>query len=367
MTEPVAAALLSALDDVAAEVGRKGPTRALELARDFGFEGYLARRLDLAAEGVRERRVYRGLAAAILRDAALELGAAFEQAGVPHFFYKGVALLGSVYEVGDRELQDIDVHVTQPAREAALAALAALGYRPAPEDQQPGPPDLRGACVLHREAADAAIETVTVDLHWAVEPLDRLLPRATVAIPEVVWDCLGGESLIAPSDECHLVLLAHHVAHHDMLHLKGLLDFTLLWQRLSAGAGARAEAVAREVGALRAVRVLGGIVSREFALPHPAGIQPEWDWRASQIGASDLRGLVRLALATPSEEAVTITPGRIRRRFGLIDRWSGLWKLLADALVPPRSHLAWRWPDTGSRLRAWGRHASSVAGKLRGR
>ena len=137
--------------------------------------------------------------------------------------------------------------------------------------EQPGPQELRGACVLHREAP-ADIESVTVDLHWAMEPLDRLLPRATVAVPDIVWESLGGEGLMAPSDECHLVLLAHHVAHHDMLHFKGLLDFALVWQRLPAGAGVRVEAVARQVGAWRAVRVLGGILTREFALPNVAGI-----------------------------------------------------------------------------------------------
>lgn len=366
MTHPVAATLLAALDDVAGEAGRTGPTRALELAGDFGFDGYIARCLGLEGDGVRERRVYLGFASAVLRDAALEVASAFQQAGIAHFFYKGITLLGSVYEAGDRALQDIDVHVTPPAREAALAALAALGYRPAPEAEQPGPQELRGAFVLYREAA-TDIESVTVDLHWAVEPLDRLLPRATVAVPEIVWESLAGEALMAPSDECHVVLLAHHVAHHDMLHLKGLLDFALVWQRLSAGAGVRVEAVARQIGAWRAVRVLGGIVTREFALPNVAGISTVWDWRAKQIGASDLRGLVRLALAAPGDEAVTITPARVRRRWGLIDRWSGWWKLLADVVVPPRSHLAWRWPDAASPRRAWGRHASSVVRKLLGK
>ncbi len=367
MTQSVAHTLLAVLEDVARKGGRDSPGRTLELARDFGIDGYLARVVAVEADGVQERRVYTGLQAAIQRDAATEVGAAFRDAGVPHFFYKGIALLGSLYEVGDRALQDIDVHVAPAALEAAQAALAVLGYRPAPEDEQPGPPDLRSACVVHREAAEADVETVTVDLHWAVEPLDRLLPRATVAVPEAVWDSLGGETLTVPADECHLVLLAHHVAHHDMLHLKGLLDFALLWQRLPAGAGVTVEAVARAVGAWRAVQLLGEIVSREFALPNPGGVPTVWDWRANQIGASDLRGLVRLAVARPFDEAVTITPARIRRRLGVIDHWSGMWKLLADVVVPPREHLAWRWPGAGSSLRAWGCHASSVAGKLRGK
>jgi hypothetical protein len=297
----------------------------------------------------------------------MEVGAALGKAGVPHFFYKGIALLGSLYEAGDRAMQDIDVHVAPGALDAALAAVTALGYRPAPDAEQPGPPELRSACVLHREAAETEVETVTVDLHWAVEPLDRLLPRATVAVPDVVWDTLGGDALVVPADECHLVLLAQHVAHHDMLHLKGLLDFALLWRRLPAGAGITVEAVAREVGALRAVRLLGGIISREFNLPDPGGVGTAWDWRATQIGATDLRGLVLLAMTRPSEEVVTITPARIRRRFGVIDRWSGFWKLLADVVLPPRAHLAWRWPDAGSPMRAWGRHAARVAGKLRGK
>jgi hypothetical protein len=111
--------------------------------------------------------------------------------------------------------------------------------------------------------------------------------------------------------------------------------------------------------------LLGRIVSREFALPNPGRVATAWDWRANQIGASDLRGLVRLAVARPVDEAVTITPARIRRRLGVIDHWSGFWKLLADVVAPPRAHLAWRWPGAGSPLRAWGRHASSLAGKLR--
>jgi hypothetical protein len=361
MTRSIARTLMAALG------GDDSPGHSLAPAREFGIDGYLARVLGVEADGVEERRVYTGLQAAIQRDAAIEVGAAFRAAGVPHFFYKGIALLGSLYELGDRELQDIDVHVARAAREAALAVLADLGYRPAPDDEQPGPPDLRSACVLHREAVDADVEIVTVDLHWAVEPLDRLLPRATVAVPDAVWDALAGDALTVPSDECHLVFLAHHVAHHDMLHLKGLLDFVLLWQRLPAGSDATVEAVARAMGAWRAVQLLGDIVTREFGVPNPGEVSTVWDWRANQLGASDLTGLVRLALARPLEEAVTITPARIRRRWGVIDHGSGFWKLLADVVAPPRAHLMWRWPGAGSPWRAWGRHASNVAGKLRGK
>jgi hypothetical protein len=70
--------------------------------------------------------------------------------------------------------------------------------------------------------------------------------------------------------------------------------------------------------------------------------------------------------AAGEAEHVEITSRRLRRRVLLLDRVTDVRLLLADALVPPREHLRWRWPHARSDGAAWRRHLRQVAGKALG-
>lgn len=63
-------------------------------------------------------------------------------------------------------------------------------------------------------------------------------------------------------------------------------------------------------------------------------------------------------------EFVEVNMNRIRRRLLLLDSLLDTPGLLADAVIPPREYLEWRWPEARSTLEARWFHLARVAGKL---
>jgi hypothetical protein len=358
--------LLAALDAAAARLGDESEHRVARLATRFGFGGFVRRvtSLDESTPHDPERLLQR-LRQHVLSDAAAELSHALTSAGVPHFFTKGIALLGDVYRPGDREMADIDLYVRPDLRDGALQTVRALGYGEDPDDLQSGPAALRVGVALHRAAAENALERLALDVHWGVAPVDRLLPRSDMLLPEIVWNKLSNNgALPVPCDPHHAVLLVHHLVHHDLLHVRGLLDLALIWRRQDEQMGEAARELAASLGVQRALRGLAAVLERDLALPRPRGVEPlESGWRSRRLGKMlHLPEWFVLAAAANEAEHAKITPRRFGRRLVTIDRLAGALRLVRDVVLPPAEHLGWRWPDARSPITAWICHVRNVAG-----
>ena len=369
MTAAVAGRLVRVLASAARRLGIPGEKAAVTLARRFGFAGFVARHSLTAGDAVEHRGevLLQSLYERMLVQAASELSSSLAARDIPHFFLKGVALAGWLYEPGDRTFVDVDLCVAPEARGEALDTLRVLGYREYEPAHQSGPAELRPGVTLVSGAARSALETVVVDVRWGIEPVDRLLPRADTPVPDAIWHRVARTgSLPAPAPEHHAALVLHHLVHHDLLHVRGLVDFALLWQRLSGDAGKEFEETAGRLGVLRAGRVLSAVLVQDLALERRPGIgPPPRDLRGRQLARLlKLERWLTWAGATSVHEHVAITPRRVARRVLLLDRLTSARRLVADAVWPPREFLRWRWPDARSLNVARGMHLLSVARKL---
>ena len=232
MSSHFAVRLRNLLEEAARTSGAMADGAGLELAKHFGIGRFVKfrteeRRNKGAPDG---ERVLLGLAHGILMEAAEELSDALTSRGVAHFFVKGIALANRLYEPGEREMADIDLHIAPDAKGPVVDTLVSLGYEIPPEAEQSGPDALRSDMFAGRYTGSSQLEHIGLDVAWGLDPVNRLLPRPDCAVPQEVWDNLdlSGRTPV-PKDSHHVVLLVHHLVHHDMLHFRGLVDLALLW------------------------------------------------------------------------------------------------------------------------------------------
>lgn len=366
MKDPLAVRFARGLNRAAQSLGQHGAEAGLDLAEMFGIGGFVRRGASAVSASAppSPADLVRQLTARMLLDAAEEIAAALTALTVRHFFAKGVALLDSVYRLGDRGLVDIDLYVHPAAVSLTLGTLRDLGYRELPTEEQSGPASLRAGVVLVR---DAALESVTVDVHWGIEPVDRLLPRADTPIPALMWEGLElGGAIPVPAAELHAALVAYHLVHHDLLHVRGLVDLAVLWRALPVHTGRALSAAARAFGVERALRAIGEVLVRDLGLQRLEGVRPApQDWRGRRLTSSlVLHRWLAWAASADQRELVAITPRRVARRVLLLDDIRRIARLLQDAVIPPRAHLRWRWPETDSDVAAWRNHLQSIVSKV---
>jgi hypothetical protein len=300
----------------------------------------------------------------------VDISSALAAREVPHFFARGIVLAGTVYAPGDREMADLDLFVQPGAAPVAREIVTRLGYEELPPDGQSGPAALRSSVNLSGGSARSAMEAVDLDLHWGLEPVNRLLPRPGATVPPVVWQAMqSANALPAPTPAHHAALLVHHLVHHDLLHARALLDLALLRRDQWATDGSGYEDLARHLGVLRVARSVHWAQVRDFGFAPIAGVRAApRDLRGRRLErALALDRWLAWAGAASESEHVEISTRRMRRRVLLLDRLSDARLLLADALFPPRAHLRWRWSDTHSDAEAWRRHLRQLAGKTLGR
>lgn len=273
---------------------------------------------------------------------------------IPHFFFKGIALVGRFYRIEERQLADIDLFVAPAERNAALAVLHGRGYA---DLREPGGwrPDVeRPGITMTRTEGDTLL-----DVHWGLETVNALSSAATVLLPPAVWRGVAPQGgLPVPHDEHHLALVLHHLVRHDLLHVRGLLDVALLWHALPHDAGHEASELAVALGVRRALGVVGRAVVDGLSLYPLRGIKlGASDWRrrrvARHLGITDwLVWAARHSDERPSH--VTLTLRRAWLRWLLADE-ARLMRLIGEVLRPPAGYLVWRYPEAGPG-RAWRAH-----------
>lgn len=366
MTDEIGRAFIAGLSAAA------GNESVMAAARRLGIEGYVRRHTDAdapaAGDGASGRRLAGRLYDSLLLEAAREVSTALSARGIRHFVAKGVALLGVLYKPGDREIADIDLWVPQDTASQARRALADAGFTEAAPERQGGPDGLRPGRVFERGDGNA-LTGVAVDLHWAVESVARIIPRSAGGLPPEVWQRLdesGSFPVPAPAD--HAALLVHHLVHHDLLHVRGLLDLALLWSARSCPREVF-EPTARHLGVWRAARFIAELLRRDLRVTGAASVpSPPRGVRASRLAPTmTLTAWLTMALAAPEVDYREMTLRRLLRRAMLLDRARDIPGLLADGVWPPEVHVRWRWPAASSAASARWCHVRHLARKLGGR
>ncbi|MDH3496958.1 MAG: nucleotidyltransferase family protein [Gemmatimonadota bacterium] len=361
MTSPTAVyeRLHDVLGEVAQRLKLRGPDPALELAGRFGVRRWIERHVRNDGELPPSPWLQQG---ASLRKEARQLSRALTDADVRHCFFKGIALIGRFYRIDERHLADIDLLIDRADRTRALTALHAHGYGQLGDARRWGPATGRPGVTLARTDTSVANDhtELLLDLHWGLESLGTLLPDEEVALPPTVWARVRTEQgLPVLPDEYHAAVVLHHLVRHDMLHVRGLLDFTLLWDAIPREAGQELSYLARALGVERALRVVGRVLVDDLRRYPLRGVRlgPS-DWR-DRAALRELRlqdWLVRAARqASPGAQHVTVTRSLAWRRFLLADAARPS-RLMREVMAPPSQYLRWRWPGIPPGRAAWRRN-----------
>ncbi|HEV7588067.1 MAG TPA: nucleotidyltransferase family protein [Longimicrobium sp.] len=216
-----------------------------------------------------------------------------EARGVPVLAYKGPAL--AIQAFGDpalRRFGDLDLVVEPAALDAAVAALAELGFAGEPF----GSPEARAAALRDGHHLALVRGPVVVELHWRfgkrvfgyAEELDGVWERrqalvaAGAAIP-----------VLAPGD--HLLALSIHASKDVWPTLEGILAIAMLARALPPEGWDAASARAQAWGCARALQVSLLLSEALFAIPAPPAL---WARLPPDRGARALAGrLAGLTLA----------------------------------------------------------------------
>lgn len=354
---PVHERFYRVLTDVAEQLKLRGPDPALELAGRFGLRRYAERHVTGETDFRPSLWLEQG---ARLRKEARVLSRALTDAGVKHCFFKGIAVMGRFYRIDERWLADVDLLIDPSDRTAAVAALYARGYAELSDAAVWVPAMQRPGVTMQRAARTSGEEDLLLDLHWGLESVATLLPETQITLPSAVWPSIESQrGLPVLSDEQHAALVLHHLVRHDLLHVRGLLDFALLWEALPHEGGRELSRLARELGIGRALGLVARVLVDELLVFPLRGVRlGPWDWRG-RVGLRQMRLRDWLAWAARhaarSPRHVTVTRSRAWRRFLLADAARG-GRLLSEVVVPPGDYLRWRWPAARSHTAAWVRH-----------
>jgi hypothetical protein len=355
--------LYRVFSDVGDRLRLPGPDPALELAGRFGVRRFVQRHVT-SDEGLRPSPWL--VHGARLRKEARNISRALSKADVRHCFFKGIALLGRFYHIDERRLADVDLLVDLAHANKAMAALHQEGYDELGDRKAWRPAaDRPGVTMYQPESVQMdGTPDVLLDLHWGLESLGTLLPDEEIVLPPSVWERVGDEQgLPVLPDEEHAALVLHHLVRHDLLHVRGLLDFALLWEALPQNAGAQLSALADTLGVSRALRVVGRVLVDELHLYPLRGVRlgPR-DWR-DRLALRNLRLRPWLMWAArhvgEATRHVVVTRSLAWRRIQLADT-PHPGRLLRDLVLPPREYLRWRWPNLPSGGAAWRRHVATA-------
>jgi hypothetical protein len=336
-----------------------------DLAGRFGLRRFAERYTSGDAELLATLWLHR---TAHLRKEARAVSRALTDSGVRHFFFKGIALVGRMYALEDRRLDDMDLMIDPAVRNAALATLHALGYVALTDPAHPGPAALRPGATMYRvdPISGERDSDALLDVHWGLEPVTALLPDDTLTLQDGVWSGVEIQNgLPVLQDEHHLALILHHLVRHDLAHVRGILDFALLWESLPKRGGAELTALAERLGVSRALSVVGRVLVDDLGVFPLLGVRlGPVDWRSRAVLRHlRLRDWLAWAARTARDERhhVTVNAARSWRRYLLADDRGTAARLVGELVRPPREYLRWRWPEARTDAAAWRRHVVSLA------
>jgi len=204
--------------------------RLLHVARRQGVAGLIHRRVaqdkdsagapDDVRQGLRETALAQAAASARAEADLTEVIDAFHAAGIEPVLMRGLSLVAEIYEDGSLRAQiDHDLLVAPAEREAAQAALTALGFESA---SGAGGPYRRGAAM--------------VDLHTDPYGRERVASRSSVIRASTarlrersVRSGVAGRAVLVPCAEDRILLLAAHAAKHSFDKLIRLVDLAECW------------------------------------------------------------------------------------------------------------------------------------------
>lgn len=205
--------------------------------------------LEQARQAIAQRNL-------LLTGELLSILRAFNSAGVQALAYKGAALAAAFYgDIAKREFGDIDLLIRPESIAEARRVLEANGFVPWAEFAQLTPAQerayLRSGYHFQYSRPDGS---TPIELHWNVSPrmfgismpMEQLFRRA---VPVRI----GGNVILAPSAEDHLVLLCIHGAKHMWDKLRLIADIA---QLLAATPNLNVEQVLRFAAELRARRMI---------------------------------------------------------------------------------------------------------------
>jgi hypothetical protein len=354
--------LYRVFSDVGTRLGLRGLDPALELAGRFGVRRFVERHVTSGDGLPPSPWLVQG---ARFRKEARHVSRALTDAGVRHCFFKGIVLIGRFYRIDERQLADIDLLVDVADQSRALAVLHRAGYAELGNRRAWAPAARRPGATLHRNDpfAEDRVDDLLLDLHWGLESLVSLLSDEEIVLPPAVWERVAHEQgLPVLPDEYHAALVLHHLVRHDLVHVRGLLDFALLWEVLPQNAGQDLSDLARTLGVERALRVVGRVMVDQLHLYPLKGVRlgPK-DWR-DRLALRQLRLKPWLMWAarnaTNGPRHVTVTRSLAWRRMLLSDA-PHAGRMLRDLMAPPREYLRWRWPNIPSGA-AWRRHLATA-------
>ena len=162
-----------------------------------------------------------------------EIAACLSAARVEFLVLKGPAMARQAYPVPEwRAYDDLDLWVASRDLDAALAALAAAGYRRMP------PLDARTAACARRAGIEAALAHPERGRLIELSHGDRALAPTARAAKEVrscaVEFEVAGARVRVPAPRHALLLACAHGAHHRWDRLGWVADVAGLWMRLSS-------------------------------------------------------------------------------------------------------------------------------------
>ena len=362
---PTDARLRDALTQAARRRGDAAPGAADRLAALLSLDAWFDATGPDGDDARRGRMLRRRFESTQLVEAGGVLSAVLSAGGVRHCFLKGAALTGRVYAPGERTFVDLDLLVHPDDVQRCWEAAATAGYTLEPEAERNAPPTMRRGYDLTGPEVPG-VGPVRLDANWAIAPVNHLLTHADRDALAPIWDRVevADGLLPAPHPADHLALIIHHLVHHDLLHMRGLVDVVRLLDVIPSRDDPQIERMAGRLGVLRLTHALVDLATRQLAVPPREGIgEPPGGWRGRR-----LRALVEpsrwfaWAADVPDREHLEITPARIRRRLVVVDRLRDVVSLARDVLLPPMAYLRWRW-DGRSAPGAWLAHLARVAGK----
>lgn len=346
------------LGEIAPRFQLRGADPAAELAERFGLRRFVERTGTGDPEHQKGAWLDRG--AQLLKETR-QLSRTLDEARIKHFFFKGIGLLGRFYRAEERRLADLDLMIRPADRNNLMALLHARGYGEMGDAAAWAPGKGRpGVTVTADGGADEDGGRLLIDLHWGLEAASPVLPVAALQIPDSVWRALETtRGFPVPKDEYHAALILHHLVRHDLLHVRGLLDFALLWNGLPRMGGAEMTGLARHLGVGRALRVVGRVLVNDLMLFPLRGVRlAPVDWR-DRLALRSLRLRRWLLWAARSQSDrprhVIVTRRRVWRRFLLTDVPHTA-RLLRELFTPRPEYLRWQWPKVRSQAEAWRRH-----------